>query len=204
MKTAAAFSPLQIALGVSVAVHAALLTVRFVNPEAFNRVFQDTPLEVVLVNARSEDKPDKAQALGVVREALAPSLAQPAHAAPAWTTIGRMELALDRLPAALNAAQRGHAAEAASPYPALLALELMERGQTDAESVVKAHLQAAPRSASGAPNVSLAYARILLDLQRNADARTQLALLTTQQPELPEPWLRALAGYTPEPFRNLG
>jgi hypothetical protein len=22
--------------------------------------------------------------------------------------------------------------------------------------------------------------------------------------ELPEPWLRALAGYTPEPFRNLG
>ena len=63
MKTPAAFSPLQIALGVSVAVHAALLTVRFVNPEAFNRVFQDTPLEVVLVNARSEDKPDKAQAI---------------------------------------------------------------------------------------------------------------------------------------------
>jgi protein TonB len=57
------FSPLQIALGVSVAVHAVLLTVRFVSPEAFNRVFQDTPLEVVLVNARSEDKPDKAQAI---------------------------------------------------------------------------------------------------------------------------------------------
>jgi len=63
VKTPAAFSPLQIALGVSVAVHAVLLTVRFVNPEAFNRVFQDTPLEVVLVNARSEDKPDKAQAI---------------------------------------------------------------------------------------------------------------------------------------------
>ncbi|WP_342129988.1 energy transducer TonB [Hydrogenophaga sp. OTU3427] len=63
MKAPAAFSPLQIALGVSVAVHAVLLTVRFVHPEAFNRVFQDTPLEVVLVNARSEDKPDKAQAI---------------------------------------------------------------------------------------------------------------------------------------------
>ena len=35
---------LQIALGVSIAVHAALLTVRFVDPESFNRVFQDTPL----------------------------------------------------------------------------------------------------------------------------------------------------------------
>ncbi len=51
------------AILVSVAVHAVLLTVRFVNPEGFNRVFKDTPLEVVLVNARSNDKPLKAQAM---------------------------------------------------------------------------------------------------------------------------------------------
>jgi periplasmic protein TonB len=57
------FSPLQIALGISVTVHAALLTVRFVDPQAFNRVFQDTPLEVILVNARSNQRPDKAQAI---------------------------------------------------------------------------------------------------------------------------------------------
>jgi protein TonB len=57
------FSTLQIALGASFAVHAALLTVRIVDPEGFNRVFQDTPLEVVLVNARSNEKPDKAQAI---------------------------------------------------------------------------------------------------------------------------------------------
>jgi len=56
-------STLQIALLFSAAVHAALLTVRFVDPEAFNRVFQDTPLEVVLVNARSEDRPERAQAI---------------------------------------------------------------------------------------------------------------------------------------------
>ncbi len=56
-------STLQIALGISVAVHAALLTVRFVDPEGFNRVFQDTPLEVILVNAKSNDRPDKAQAI---------------------------------------------------------------------------------------------------------------------------------------------
>ncbi len=53
----------QRALLFSVAVHAAVLTVRFVNPVAVQRVFQDTPLEVILVNARSDERPDKAQAI---------------------------------------------------------------------------------------------------------------------------------------------
>ena len=56
-------STLQLALGVSIAVHAVLLTVRFVDPERFERVFQDTPLEVILVNARANETPDKAQAI---------------------------------------------------------------------------------------------------------------------------------------------
>lgn len=56
-------STLQLALLVSVGVHAALLTVRFVDPEGFNRVFKDTPLEVILVNARSTEPPLKAQAI---------------------------------------------------------------------------------------------------------------------------------------------
>ena len=56
-------STLQIALGISAAVHAVLLTVRFVDPEGFNRVFQDTPLEVVLVNTKTNERPDKAQAI---------------------------------------------------------------------------------------------------------------------------------------------
>jgi protein TonB len=56
-------STLQIALLVSLAVHAALLTIRFVDPEGFNRVFSDTPLEVILVNARSQEAPTKAQAI---------------------------------------------------------------------------------------------------------------------------------------------
>ncbi|MDO9166285.1 MAG: TonB family protein [Rhodoferax sp.] len=57
------FSPLQLALGASIAVHAVLLTVRFVDPEAFNRVFEDTPLEVILVNARTTERPEKARAI---------------------------------------------------------------------------------------------------------------------------------------------
>ena len=56
-------STLHLALGVSVLVHAAALTVRIVDPEGFDRVFQDTPLEVILVNAHSSEKVDKAQAI---------------------------------------------------------------------------------------------------------------------------------------------
>jgi protein TonB len=56
-------STLQIALVISLGVHAALLTVRIVDPEGFNRVFQDTPLEVILVNTRSGERPEKAQAI---------------------------------------------------------------------------------------------------------------------------------------------
>jgi periplasmic protein TonB len=56
-------STLQVALLVSAALHAGLVTLRFVDPEAFNRVFNETPLEVTLVNARSNEAPTKAQAI---------------------------------------------------------------------------------------------------------------------------------------------
>ena len=55
------------ALGLSVLAHASLLLLRFAAPETFNRVFENTPLEVVLVNAQSKDTPRKAQALAQVQ-----------------------------------------------------------------------------------------------------------------------------------------
>ncbi|MDG0857502.1 TonB family protein [Pelomonas puraquae] len=57
------FSTLQIALAFSLGLHGALLSLRIAAPDAFNRMFQDTPLEVVLVNARSTEPPPKAAAL---------------------------------------------------------------------------------------------------------------------------------------------
>ena len=57
------FSTLQIALGASAALHVVVLTTHFVDPERFNRVFQDTPLEVILVNAKSNERPDVAKAI---------------------------------------------------------------------------------------------------------------------------------------------
>lgn len=54
---------LQWALGISLLVHAVVLTARFVDPESFNRVFEDKPLEVILVNAKGNEKPVKAKAI---------------------------------------------------------------------------------------------------------------------------------------------
>jgi len=56
-------STLQWALLASFTLHAGVLTVRFVDPEGFNRAFKDTPLDVILVNARSNEKPLEAQAI---------------------------------------------------------------------------------------------------------------------------------------------
>ncbi len=56
-------STLHWALLVSAGLHGAVLTVRIVDPEGFNRVFRDTPLEVILVNAKSNEAPLQAQAI---------------------------------------------------------------------------------------------------------------------------------------------
>lgn len=56
-------SPLTLALTISLAVHLVLLSVRFVAPQQFNRIFQDTPLEVILVNTRSQEQPETPQAI---------------------------------------------------------------------------------------------------------------------------------------------
>jgi protein TonB len=55
-------TPLQWTLGLSLALHAALLTFRLAAPEEFNRVFSDSKLDVILVNSRASDSPpDKPQ-----------------------------------------------------------------------------------------------------------------------------------------------
>ncbi len=54
---------LHAALIVSLGIHAFLLTIRFVDPERFNRMFQDTPLEVILVNAKTAERAIAAQAI---------------------------------------------------------------------------------------------------------------------------------------------
>lgn len=63
MKHLQNLSSLSIAVAVSVTLHAALLVVRFVAPEALNLTPTDPGLEVILVNAKHASKPLKADAL---------------------------------------------------------------------------------------------------------------------------------------------
>ena len=51
------------ALGISVLLHAVFLTVKWISPSSIDRIFQSNSLEVVLVNSRSSQAPDKPQAL---------------------------------------------------------------------------------------------------------------------------------------------
>jgi protein TonB len=76
------FGVLHWALAASVLVHGALLTVRFVDPAAFERVLHDTPLEVVLVNARADEPPLQAQALAQANLAGGGDAAQGRAASP--------------------------------------------------------------------------------------------------------------------------
>jgi tetratricopeptide (TPR) repeat protein len=127
---------------------------------------------------------DKRLAATVVEQALAEHLALPGTAGAAWTTVGRMRLAAADTPGALEAARRGQAASPEAEGPALLALELMDPKQPQAEGVVRKYLDGKPL-----PELRMAYARALLDAQRYAEAQQQLQTVTAQKPELAEAWL---------------
>lgn len=57
-------TPMQTAIGVSLVLHAGLLVFRIADPQGFDRLMTQVPLDIVLVNARSSAAaPDKPQAL---------------------------------------------------------------------------------------------------------------------------------------------
>ena len=132
---------------------------------------------------------DRAVAASVVESAVAAYADAPATASLAWTTIARMRLAAGNSVGAIEAAQRGQAADLRAEGPAVVALELMDSKTPAAEAMVKAYLdQPGPPSAT-APEIRLAYARSLLEEQRYTDAMAQLTMLARSTPEYPDSWL---------------
>ncbi len=129
---------------------------------------------------------DKKLAANVVEQSLAAVLADPQTAAPAWSALGRVRINGGDAAGALEAARRALAADGRS-LPALsLALDLMEPGQSQAEALVRAYLEA-PGMADA--EVRIGYARNLLDQQRYAETTVQLQRLTREYPEFAEGWL---------------
>ena len=127
---------------------------------------------------------DKALAAQVVEKALASSLQQAGLQASAWTTIGRMHRDAQQMPAAIEAALKGHASDQAAQGPLILALSLLPTGAPE----IKAMLDTAMRGRV-APDLRLGYARSLLALQANQDALRQLQQLTRLHPDFAAGWL---------------
>jgi tetratricopeptide (TPR) repeat protein len=127
---------------------------------------------------------DKKLAASVVEQALAEYLNQPATGAGAWTAVGRLRLAAGDNPGALDAVRRAQAINPAAEGPALLALELMDAKLPEAEGLVHRYMNGKPL-----PELRMAYARALLDLQRYGEAAQQLKIVTAEKPDYPEAWL---------------
>lgn len=127
---------------------------------------------------------DKKLASNVVEQALAEHLAAPATGAAAWSSVGRLRLAAGDPAGALEAAQRGQAVDPRGDGPGLLALELMDAKQPQAEVIVRRYMEGKPAS-----ELRMGYARALLDTQRYAEASQQLRVITAEKPDFAEAWL---------------
>ncbi len=128
---------------------------------------------------------DKTLAANTVEKAIAEYLANSATAAPAWTAVGRLRLAANNNPGALEAAQKAQAASANAQGPAMLALEIMNPKQPEAENVIKRYLETDKPSL----DIRMGYARALLESQRNSEAAAQVQVVTRDKPDYPEAWL---------------
>ncbi|NMM79995.1 hypothetical protein B2J86_03460 [Acidovorax sp. SRB_14] len=131
---------------------------------------------------------DKTLAAAVVEQALAEDLASPTTGAAAWTAVGRMRLLANDKAGALDAAQRAQQLDPISDGPALLALELLDARTAQADAVAARYFAGKP-----SPALRAAYARVLVNQQRNEDSLQQLQAATSEKPDFAEAWLMQAA-----------
>ena len=129
---------------------------------------------------------DKKLAATLVEQTLAPYFTQPGTAAPAWAMAGRLRLAAGDLAGAMEAARRGHAADAQAEGPIIVALDLIDPKRPQAEALVQQYLATATPPA---PELRMAYVRSLLSTERYANAMAQLKILLQEKPDFAQGWL---------------
>jgi tetratricopeptide (TPR) repeat protein len=129
---------------------------------------------------------EKKIASSVVENVLTAYTLDPATAAAAWTTIGRMRFSAGDTSGALEAAKKGQTADLLAEGPVLVALDIMNPTQPAAEVVVQRYLSDNP---SPLPEIRMAYARVLLDKMRYADAGAQLQTVIKDKPDFAPAWL---------------
>ena len=145
----------------------------------------ERPLLMAVITRNYSRATNKQLAAAVVEKALSDELRDPASAALAWATIGRLRLNAGDASGALAAVLEGEKANPASEAPALLAMDLIDANQPLAEPVVRRYLL----QPKAIPELRMAYARLLLEQRRYPEANVELMKLTAVQPDLPEGWL---------------
>ena len=145
----------------------------------------ERPLLMAVITRNYSRATNKQLAAAVVEKAFADELRNPASAAMAWATIGRLRLNAGDASGALAAVLEGEKANPASEAPALLAMDLIDANQPLAEPVVRRYLL----QPKAIPELRMAYARLLLEQRRYPEANVELMKLTAVQPDLPEGWL---------------
>ena len=129
---------------------------------------------------------DKKAVPQLVEQALAPYFNAPPTAVAAWVMAARLRLAADSKAGALEAVQRGHAANRLDEAPVMMAIEMMEPTLPAAEALVRQYLNV-PGPAQA--ELRFAYARNLLNALRYPEALTQLQIVTRDKPDFAQGWL---------------
>lgn len=146
----------------------------------------ERPMLMAVIARNYSRATDKKLAASVVERALVDELKSPSTGGLAWATVGRLRLNAGDTSGALEAARKGQEVDPASDAPPALALELIDPNQPLAEPIVTRYLAS---NTKATPELRVAYARVLVENKRYADATTQLQSLTASRPELAEPWL---------------
>lgn len=131
---------------------------------------------------------DKSLAASVVEQALASDLKDPEAGAAAWAAVGRMRMLAKDKKGALDAAQHAQKFDPLNEGAALLALEVLDEGEPQAEVIARQYFEGKPT-----PEMRTIYARVLVALQRPAESLEQLQAATHEKPELADAWLMQAA-----------
>ncbi len=146
---------------------------------------KDLILSLPLAYRRSSDR---AGALSVVSDALDRYKLDPALAISALLTIGRMQLLAGEPEAALASARQAQKLEPASEDITLMTLDLLQAKIPGAEDLARDSFVG-----DQPPVMRMGYARVLLEQQEPATAKTQLEIVTASHPEFSQAWLALAA-----------
>ncbi len=127
---------------------------------------------------------DKTLAADTVEKALAKYMTVPAEASASWTSIGQLRFDARDFDGAVEATRKAQIAEPTAEGPALLSLLLMRENVPNAEALILRYLERNPT-----PTIRMAYARVLLGMQRFSEAQAQLQIITSTYPDFQDSWL---------------